>query len=251
MKRNLSESPDGSAIAPGKIPVGGFLKQSMIDFPGHVTAVVFTQGCNFRCIYCHNPELIPSLSSTENAYDSEEILRWTGRYRHLLDAVTITGGEPTLHPDLPAFIRQIKSFGLKVKLDTNGSNPDMLTSLLAEGLIDYVAMDIKAPPETEKYRTVAGKHIGEKIMKKIIRSMEILKKTAIQHEYRTTLVQPYHTQQEIHKMITCVNGLYYLQKADTSGKTLTKNFQEFVLSDKEKEDLEKYGKKQDVILSFR
>ncbi len=208
------------------------MRQSLIDYPGHISAVVFTQGCNFRCVYCHNPELIPPAQKS-NLLHPGEVLEYIRRYRHLLAAVAITGGEPTLHPALPDFIRRIKELDLKVKLDTNGTNPTMLALLLGEQLIDYVAMDIKAPLMLEKYRAIVGKRMNEEMMKKIRRSVQLLMDTSVPHEFRTTLVSPYHTPEEICQMISSLKGDYFLQKAITAGKTLTNDFQILELSPEE------------------
>jgi pyruvate formate lyase activating enzyme len=249
MKKNtLSESPGGTAVAPGKIPVGGFLKQSLVDYPGHITAVIFTQGCNFRCVYCHNPELIPPTAPDSDPEAAGQILGYIRNYRHLLDAVTITGGEPTLHPNLPSFIREIRNNGVKVKLDTNGTAPEMLSRLLHENLLDYVAMDIKAPLETEKYRAIAGKQFNDTIMEKVRRSVEILKHSRIDYEFRTTLVRPYHSPADIRSMIRSLSGKYFLQRAEKSGKTLTDSFDTYTFT---KDETMQYLKENDPIITIR
>ncbi|PIU62016.1 anaerobic ribonucleoside-triphosphate reductase activating protein, partial [archaeon CG07_land_8_20_14_0_80_38_8] len=123
--------------------IKGMVESSFIDYPGKIALVVFTAGCNFHCHYCHNPELV---NPTPPFISEEKILLKLEKKREWLDAVVISGGEPTLHPDLPEFIKKIKDeTGLLVKLDTNGSNPEMLKKLINEKLIDYVAMDVKAP----------------------------------------------------------------------------------------------------------
>lgn len=133
--------------------IGGLQKFSLLDYPGKISAVVFTQGCNFRCPYCHNPELVDPARYQE-CLPEEEIFSFLETRRGKLEAVTVTGGEPTLQKSLAPFLRRIKDMGFLVKLDTNGSRPDVLEELLRQKLIDYIAMDIKAP--LEKYEAVTG-----------------------------------------------------------------------------------------------
>ncbi|OQX50761.1 MAG: anaerobic ribonucleoside-triphosphate reductase activating protein [Candidatus Cloacimonas sp. 4484_209] len=131
--------------------IGGFQKVSLIDYPGKICAIVFTRGCNFRCPYCHNPELVLP-ENYSPLIPEEEIFSFLEKRRGKLDAVEITGGEPTLQEDLTEFIRKIKEMGFLVKLDTNGSFPSVLEKVIYSGLVDYIAMDVKAP--LEKYRQV-------------------------------------------------------------------------------------------------
>lgn len=133
--------------------IGGYTKLSTIDWPGKLVAVVFTRGCNFRCPWCHNKSLVwPELYGPETP--EQEVLAYLEKRKSYLDGVVVTGGEPTIQKSLPAFLGKIKNIGLKVKLDTNGSNPDMLERLLKEGLLDALALDVKAP--LEKYPEVTG-----------------------------------------------------------------------------------------------
>jgi pyruvate formate lyase activating enzyme len=133
--------------------IGGLEKFTLADYDDHLSATVFTQGCNFRCPYCHNPELVDA-HRFEPPIPEEDVLDFLARRRGQLDGVCISGGEPTLHADLPAFCRRVKALGYDVKLDTNGTNPDMLALLLRERLVDYVAMDYKAP--LAKYGLMCG-----------------------------------------------------------------------------------------------
>ncbi|MGB9921186.1 MAG: anaerobic ribonucleoside-triphosphate reductase activating protein [Moorellales bacterium] len=126
--------------------IGGFLKLSLCDWPGRPAAVVFAQGCNFRCPWCHNPTLIPA-DPAGGLVSEAEILSWLARRRDLLGGVVISGGEPTLQPDLLPFLERIKSLGLAVKLDTNGSRPEVVAAVLTEGLVDWVAVDYKLPAQ--------------------------------------------------------------------------------------------------------
>ncbi len=160
----------------------GFIKTSLLDWDGHVVASIYLPGCNFRCPFCHNRDVVLDPDS----YDEvpwEEVESFIREHNDFLDGVVVTGGEPTIHADLPDLIRRIKALGVKVKLDTNGSNPRMLRDLIDAGLIDYVAMDIKAPLN-EKYDDLSGIPAP---LDDIKRSIEILETSGIDHEYRTTL----------------------------------------------------------------
>lgn len=160
----------------------GFIKTDLVNYPGLVAAAVFTGGCNFRCPYCHNPEFVVPGSDpayTDETYTEEEVLSYLTRRSAMLDALVVSGGEPTLHPDLPDFLRRVRPLGLKIKLDTNGSRPRVLGSLIEAGLVDYVAMDIKAP--FEKYGL-----FGFPDTRAIKESIGILEKSGMKHEYRTT-----------------------------------------------------------------
>lgn len=155
---------------------------SFIDYPAKLAAVVFTQGCNFRCPYCHNPELVePRLFGPALAEDS--VFEFLARRRGKLDAVVVTGGEPSLHADLPDFIARVKALGFLVKLDTNGTNPALLSNLLDQQLLDYVAMDIKAP--LDNYESVSGCALDAQA---IAASIDMLLGVSCLSEFRTTLV---------------------------------------------------------------
>ncbi|MCQ2409999.1 MAG: anaerobic ribonucleoside-triphosphate reductase activating protein [Elusimicrobiaceae bacterium] len=160
--------------------IGGLIKFTLIDFPGRPAAVIFTQGCNFRCRYCHNPELVYPHLFTESA-TSEEIFSFLQRRQGTLEGVVVSGGEPTLHDDLPAFIAQIKALGYAVKLDTNGSRPDMLQELIDKKLLDYIAMALKAP--LEKYSLITGVDTKPEIL---VRSMDLIRQSGLEYEFRTT-----------------------------------------------------------------
>jgi pyruvate formate lyase activating enzyme len=160
----------------------GFEKTDLVNYTGFVAATVFTCGCNFRCPYCHNPEFVIQGSDQTyfgETYAEDEVLSYLQKRRSLLDALVVSGGEPTLHTDIAPFIRKVRELGLKVKLDTNGSRPDVLQLLLSEGLLDYVAMDVKAP--FGKYQS-----LGFKDTDKIKASISILECSSVEHEFRTT-----------------------------------------------------------------
>jgi pyruvate formate lyase activating enzyme len=164
--------------------ISGFIKQSLIDYPGQIASIVFTQGCNFRCPYCHNRQLIPT---EEGSIPSSEVLAYFQKYKLLLDAAVITGGEPTLQKELREFIASIKQLGLKVKLDTNGSNPKVLSELLQLKLIDYVAMDIKSELTKETYSKNTGIKATVEQLKEIRQSIGLITGSGIDHEFRTTV----------------------------------------------------------------
>jgi len=200
--------------------IGGFLKQSLIDYPGNIASVVFTSGCNFRCFYCHNPELVlPELVEQNNHISENEILDYVKTNSTLLDAVVISGGEPTIHKDLPAFLQKIKQLNLLIKLDTNGTNPDMINILLQRDLIDYIAMDIKAPLITKKYQEIIGDQFTFLQLERILESIYLIKQSKIKYEFRTTLVKPNHSIEDIRIMSEALSGNYYLQEFN-SDKTL-------------------------------
>ncbi|MGM0551903.1 MAG: anaerobic ribonucleoside-triphosphate reductase activating protein, partial [Bacteroidota bacterium] len=131
---------------------GGWQKQSFVDWPGQLSTVLFTSGCNLRCPYCHNATLLRG--ENLSVYPSEQVLSWLALNRQLLDAVVVSGGEPTLHKGLLPFFRNVKELGLKTKLDTNGTHPALLQQLIEQRLLDFVAMDIKAPLQLKAYKKV-------------------------------------------------------------------------------------------------
>lgn len=203
--------------------IGGLEKLTLLDYPDHLAAIIFTQGCNFRCHFCYNPMLVlPQTGGDEknkkekgfSPLSTEDLFLFLKERYGRLEGVVITGGEPTLHPDLPAFIKQIKDIGYLVKLDTNGTNPEMLAELIREKLIDYVAMDLKAP--LDKYeKTVSVKLDWDNIKK----SVKIISESGLPYEFRTTVVPGLLVKEDFHKMGEMIKGLdkWYLQnfKSDT------------------------------------
>jgi pyruvate formate lyase activating enzyme len=171
--------------------IGGFQKFSLSDFPGRISAILFTQGCNFRCPYCHNPELVDPARFGE-PLPLEGVLEFLGSRKGRLQGVVVTGGEPTIHSDLPMTLMEIKAMGFAVKLDTNGGNPELLERILARDLVDYVAMDLKAP--LEAYPRVAGVAVRTE---DIQRSLEAVKRSGIPHELRTTFVDGMLTDEDM------------------------------------------------------
>jgi pyruvate formate lyase activating enzyme len=187
--------------------IGGFLKQSFIDFPKTISAVIFTSGCNFNCWYCHNPQLINGNCSSEITI--AEIYDFLKSRENFLEGVVISGGEPTLQPDLKEVIKNIKNLGYKIKLDTNGSNPEILQDLLNENLLDYVAMDIKNSLKNYNKTT----KIKKSFEKEIKQSIKIIMESDVDYEFRTTFA-PEITLNDINDMALLIKGakLFYLQK---------------------------------------
>ncbi len=199
--------------------IGGFQKFSLIDYPGKISAIIFTQGCNFRCSYCHNPELVdPDLFSPP--LDEELILSFLKERSGRLDGVVITGGEPLVQGDLIEFVERIKEMGYSIKIDTNGSYPQRLQELMARGLIDYIAMDIKAP--LEKLSNVAGVPVSRE---KIVESISLILGSNIDYEFRTTVVKNLLTVEDLVSIARLIKGArrYVLQKFVMS-KILDDNF---------------------------
>lgn len=190
--------------------IAGFKKQSLIDYPGNISSVVFTQGCNFRCPYCHNPNLVLP-EQFETCYEEEELFSYWDKYKHLLDAVCITGGEPCIHKDLPDFISKIKQLGLKVKLDTNGTNPDMLRHLFKSNLVEAVAMDVKHILNFEHYNSSVGQILSSENFKHILKSIELIEEFEIEHEFRTTIAKGLHTIEQIESLRNRFKAFYTIQ----------------------------------------
>lgn len=187
----------------------GLNKTTLLDYPGRVAATVFTGGCNFRCPFCHNGNLVLKPSMQE-AYSEEEVLSFLKKRKGLLKGVCITGGEPTLQADLPEFLLKIKKLGYDIKLDTNGYEPAVLKELLSAGLLDYAAMDVKNCPE--KYAVTVGKENFK--IEKIEESMALLRESGIAYEYRTTVVKELHDKKDILKIGEWIAGCphYFLQQ---------------------------------------
>jgi len=191
--------------------IGGIQTLTLLDFPGKVATTIFTAGCNFRCGYCHNPELVlPELikKNQDNLIPEKKFFNFLKSRENFLDGVAITGGEPTLQPDLVGFITKIKAMGLLVKLDTNGTNPEMIKELISQNLVDYYAMDVKHPLDI--YDKITSTPFTAKIFQK---SINLIRNSGIDHEFRTTVIAEYHTPEIIEKIAKTVQGchLYTLQ----------------------------------------
>jgi pyruvate formate lyase activating enzyme len=199
--------------------IGGFQKISLIDYPRKISSVIFTCGCNFRCPYCHNPELVMPEIFPEPV-NEKDIFLFLKEKKEKVDGVVITGGEPTIHPDLPRFMRGIKKMGYLIKLDTNGSNPEMLDRIIKYGLVDYIAMDIKAP--LTKYSKITQTNVD---IEKIARSIQLIFESGIEYEFRTTVVKELLNIEDILDIGSMIRGakLYVLQRFIPS-KTLKPSF---------------------------
>lgn len=197
----------------------GLHKVSLIDYPGKICAIVFTGGCNFRCHYCHNPELVLGHKDLPDI-EGKEIISFLKRRKGLLDALCISGGEPTIWEDLPAFMKRVKKLGFLIKLDTNGMNPSMLNEVVEGQLVDYVGMDIKAT--CERYSEVVGAEID---ISKVEQSVEILLKEKVDYEFRTTVFPEFFAEKDARQIGDWIKGArrYALQMPRTE-KTLNGNF---------------------------
>ena len=200
--------------------IKGLQKTTLLDFPERLACTVFTGGCNFRCPFCHNASLVLR-SSEVNGISEEEFFSYLSKRRGVLDGVCITGGEPLLMPDIVDFIKKIRSLGLLVKLDTNGSFPEKLEYLLDEGLLDYVAMDIKN--SKSKYAMTAG--INDYPFD-IDKSIEIIMNKAPEYEFRTTVVRELHSVKDIEEIATLIKNSkkYFLQSYVDSGDVIDNSF---------------------------
>ena len=176
------------------VKIAGLQKMTLLDFPGKVACTVFLQGCNFRCPFCHNSDLLGAPKAV--GIEEQELLDFLKKRRGLLDGVCITGGEPTLQPELPQLLAAIKGMGYAVKLDTNGSNPDMLKNLVRGGLLDYVAMDIKNCEA--RYGDTVG--VPKPALAKMRESMAFLMTGDLDYEFRTTVVDEFHDETAIREM---------------------------------------------------
>lgn len=211
--------------------IKGLQKTTLLDFPGRVACTIFTGGCNFRCPFCHNASLVlqPAKVST---IDEDEFFSFLKKRTGILDGVCITGGEPLLQPDIIPFIKKIRELGFSVKLDTNGSRFDLLKQLIDEGLVDYVAMDIKNSPQ--KYAESIGL---DEAVEDIFKSIKYLMSCGIDYEFRTTVVRELHTKEDLTAAAQYIKGAkkYYLQAFKDSGDLISQGFSAY--SEEEMRDL--------------
>lgn len=206
----------------------GFQKTTLLDYPEHIASTIFTGGCNFRCPFCHNRDIVFAKESIDthilSPYTEEEVLMHLQKRKNVLTGVCITGGEPTLQPDLSDFLAKVKALGYQVKLDTNGYHPDTMISLIQQGLVDYVAMDIKNSPA--KYAQTAGLDICD--ISNLEKSIDYLIQGNhnILYEFRTTLVAELHTTKDIEDMALWIQGAmaYYLQSYTDSDQIIKEGF---------------------------
>lgn len=208
--------------------VQGYQKLTLLDFPGRTACTVFTGGCNLRCPFCHNAGLVRTPLAEANR--TEEVLDYLAKRRGILDGVCVTGGEPLLQPDLTDFIRKIKGMGYAVKLDTNGSLPDRLADLLAQGLVDYVAMDIKSSPAG--YAAATGTEVDVTVYD---RSVQILRNSGVPYEFRTTAVGGIHTPEDFVAIGRWLGDVprYFIQRFVDSGQLLREGYHPFSIEEME------------------
>ena len=199
--------------------IGSLQRFSLIDYPGRICVVVFTQGCNFRCHYCHNPELVVE-ELFQEPLSEKAVFSFLEKRKGMLEAVTITGGEPTLQRDLIGFLEKTRQLGYLVKLDTNGSRPEMVKRVIESKLIDYIAMDVKAPEG--KYREVANSYVNTD---KIKQSIKLIIDSKLNYEFRTTVVRSQLNERDIMEIGEMIQNAkrYVLQKFVPS-KTLDRGF---------------------------
>lgn len=204
--------------------IHGFQKTTLLDYPEHVAATIFLGGCNFRCPFCHNGQLVLDPAS-QPVIPEDEVLAYLEKRHGILEGVCITGGEPTLQEELADFIQRIKGLGYMVKLDTNGYRPEVLKALLQKGLLDYVAMDIKASPE--HYSVAAGLETLD--MTRIRESIRLLEQSGIPHEFRTTVVKGIHRTEEFDEIGRLLQGCtaYYLQGFRRSESMIGEGYEAF------------------------
>ncbi len=201
--------------------IAGLQKLTLLDFPNKVASIIFTQGCNLRCPYCHNSGLIPF--DSDDLISEEEVFSYLKKRKGVIDGLVISGGEPTVQSDLIFFIKRVKDLGLQVKLDTNGCNPDVLKKIIDENLVDYIAMDIKNT--ITKYKDVAGVNVQADKLKK---SIELIKNSSIDHEFRTTIIKNIHDIKTISEICSYVDGdKMFLQNFVKSENVLGKHLEPF------------------------
>ncbi|MCA9384658.1 MAG: anaerobic ribonucleoside-triphosphate reductase activating protein [Candidatus Magasanikbacteria bacterium] len=188
--------------------ISGFQPLSLLDYPGIISSIIFTQGCPFRCVYCHNPELIPTQpKDISKTFNEQDILEHLNRRKHIVEGVCITGGEPTVQPNLVEFIKKLKSLGLLVKLDTNGLSPHIIERLINERLVDYFAMDLKHT--WARYSEVIGIN-QKKVIDNCQKTFHLIQNSSIPHEFRTTVYSGLHTQADLEEIAAQLkDGEYY------------------------------------------
>ncbi|MBQ9968737.1 MAG: anaerobic ribonucleoside-triphosphate reductase activating protein [Oscillospiraceae bacterium] len=197
--------------------IAGLQKMTLLDFPARIACTVFLPGCNLRCPFCHNASLVLPDREKDNIPENE-LFAFLSSRRKKLDGVCVTGGEPTLYIDLPDMLRRIKDLGFQVKLDTNGTNPGMLEQIVADGLCDYVAMDIKNSPQ--KYTATCG---GIDVLENAQKSAAILMQGHVDYEFRTTVMHPFHTPGDLTAIGQWLQGAkrYFIQNFVDSGDLLS------------------------------
>jgi len=226
--------------------IGGIQKFSLLDYPGKISAIVFTQGCNFRCRFCYNPMLVAPVSASAQGKevrsrftDGSELFDFLESRKGKIEAVVITGGEPTLQPDLPTFAARVKQLGFLVKLDTNGTNPEMIAGMIKDKTVDYIAMDVKAPEE--KYDSAAGVKTD---LEKIKKSVKIIMDSGLPYEFRTTVAPGLVMPEDIAGIGKLIGGAekWFLQKFRPEADLVDPEMRKAVpFSDAEMEEMRQVG----------
>ncbi len=215
------------------IKIGGLQKMTLLDFPGAVAAIIFVAGCNFRCGFCHNPELV-EINPDKKYISENEVLEFLAKRKNLLDGVCVTGGEPLIYKDLDQFLIKIKNLGYLIKLDTNGFNSQALKKIINQNLLDYIAMDIKS--SLDKYSLISGVKVD---VNKIQQSINLIMKSSLPYEFRTTVLPKFHDLDGMEKIAKMIKGAdkYYLQKFNNQ-KTYNPDFNlEKTFTDAELEEM--------------
>lgn len=222
--------------------IGGFQKTSLLDYPDTISAIIWTVGCNFNCPFCYNPQLI---KKTTKSISEEEVLSFLKKRKGLLEGLSISGGEPLIQKNIVDFIKKVKKLGYLVKIDTNGTNPTKLQGLIDEKLVDYLAMDVKAPKK--KYDKLAGVKVD---IKKIEKSIEIIKKSTLDYEFKTTFVPDLLKKEDIIKIAQWLEGSekYFLQQFKVNTPLISSSLEKITPYPKEYivetfEEIQSYFKK--------
>lgn len=219
----------------------GFIKTSLIDYPDTLASVVYLPKCNFNCNFCHNSDIVEHQNPD---IEQEEIFKHLQKRKNIIDGLVITGGEPTLHDGLLPFLREVKNYGVKIKLDTNGYRPDVLKTIFQEKLVDYVAMDVKN--SQEKYlNTIA---LDKMDFSNIPESINMIKNSGVDYEFRTTLMKEFHSHRDINDLCELINGakLYVLQQYQYSEKQIKDEKYTFFAVDEMKEIRDKMKAVHDI-----
>ena len=200
--------------------IGGFNKLTTQDFPGNLACIIFTNGCNFDCDYCYNRNLVESNAAE---IKEEEIFDYLDKRKNMLDGVVISGGEPTIWNDLIPFMKRIKEYGFNIKLDTNGYRPEVLKEIIDNNLVDYIAMDIKAV--FNDYYKIINKRINTD---KLIESINLIKESKVDHEFRTTIIKGMHTTEDLDTIVKLIgDSPYYLQNFRMEDTVINKKLDSF------------------------
>ena len=204
--------------------IDGFSKLTLLDYPENVACIIWTRGCNFRCPFCQNSELI-RMTKDEGNIKEEDVLSYLEKRKGILDGIVISGGEPTMQKGLYEFIKKVKTIGLNVKLDTNGFNPKVLKKLIDDNLLDYVAVDIKN--DLDHYDKICG--LNKITLDNLLETIKILENSHILYEFRTTVMKNYHNEQRIENILSLIgkNANYYLQNFRDSEYVLDKTLESF------------------------